>query len=41
MKTINIGIIGAGRIGKIHADHLLRMPGAKLRPSAICSPTTS
>ena len=22
MKTINIGIIGAGRIGKIHADHL-------------------
>ncbi|RAR45828.1 inositol 2-dehydrogenase [Paenibacillus sp. MDMC362] len=30
MKTINIGIIGAGRIGKIHADHLLRMPGAKI-----------
>ncbi|MBT2764668.1 inositol 2-dehydrogenase [Paenibacillus sp. ISL-20] len=30
MKTINIGIIGVGRIGKIHADHLLRTPGAKI-----------
>ncbi|OPH56322.1 inositol 2-dehydrogenase [Paenibacillus ferrarius] len=26
MKTIQIGIIGAGRIGKIHADNLLRLP---------------
>lgn len=30
MKTINIGIIGVGRIGKIHADHLLRTAGAKI-----------
>lgn len=30
MKTIKIGIIGAGRIGKIHADHLLHMPGAEI-----------
>ncbi|MCJ8014108.1 inositol 2-dehydrogenase [Paenibacillus sp. KQZ6P-2] len=26
MKTIRVGIIGAGRIGKIHADNLLRLP---------------
>lgn len=26
MRTIKVGIIGAGRIGKIHADNLLRMP---------------
>lgn len=30
MKTIHIGIIGAGRIGKIHADNLLRIPCAKI-----------
>lgn len=30
MKKINIGIIGAGRIGKIHADNLLRFPNAKI-----------
>jgi myo-inositol 2-dehydrogenase/D-chiro-inositol 1-dehydrogenase len=30
MKTIKIGIIGAGRIGKIHADNLLRLPGVEV-----------
>lgn len=30
MKKINIGIIGAGRIGKIHADNLLRFPNAQI-----------
>jgi len=29
MNTINIGIIGAGRIGKVHAENLvMRVPGA-------------
>jgi myo-inositol 2-dehydrogenase/D-chiro-inositol 1-dehydrogenase len=30
MKKIRIGIIGAGRIGKIHADNLLRLPQAEI-----------
>ncbi|MGM0880313.1 MAG: inositol 2-dehydrogenase [Bacillota bacterium] len=30
MKKINIGIVGAGRIGKIHADNILRFPNAKI-----------
>jgi len=30
MKKAKIGIIGAGRIGKIHAEHLLRHPRAEL-----------
>ncbi|GAA3412996.1 inositol 2-dehydrogenase [Paenibacillus hodogayensis] len=30
MKTIRIGIIGAGRIGKIHADNLLRLPQTEI-----------
>jgi myo-inositol 2-dehydrogenase/D-chiro-inositol 1-dehydrogenase len=30
MKKIRIGIIGAGRIGKIHADNLLRLPHAEV-----------
>jgi len=30
MNTIKIGIIGAGRIGKIHADNLLRMKQAEV-----------
>lgn len=30
MNTIGIGIIGAGRIGKIHADNLLRQPGVQI-----------
>jgi myo-inositol 2-dehydrogenase/D-chiro-inositol 1-dehydrogenase len=30
MKKVKIGIIGAGRIGKIHADNLLRFPNAEI-----------
>ncbi|MBD0381791.1 inositol 2-dehydrogenase [Paenibacillus sedimenti] len=30
MKKLSIGIIGAGRIGKIHADNLLRLPGVEV-----------
>lgn len=30
MNKIRIGIIGAGRIGKIHADNLLRIPGVEI-----------
>jgi myo-inositol 2-dehydrogenase/D-chiro-inositol 1-dehydrogenase len=30
MKTVKIGIIGAGRIGKIHADNLLRISGVEV-----------
>ena len=30
METLRIGIIGAGRIGKIHADNLLRLPEAQI-----------
>ncbi len=29
-QTINLGLIGAGRIGRIHAENLSRMPGARL-----------
>lgn len=36
LKTIGIGVIGAGRIGKIHADNLLRMPGVAV--AAIADP---
>ncbi|GGG16101.1 inositol 2-dehydrogenase [Paenibacillus abyssi] len=30
MKKVRIGIIGAGRIGKIHADNLLRLPQVEI-----------
>jgi myo-inositol 2-dehydrogenase/D-chiro-inositol 1-dehydrogenase len=30
MDTVKIGIIGAGRIGKIHADNIMRSPNAKV-----------
>ncbi|MCI3922939.1 inositol 2-dehydrogenase [Paenibacillus sp. TRM 82003] len=30
MAKVKIGIIGAGRIGKLHADNLLRLPGAEV-----------
>ena len=34
-NTINIGLIGTGRIGKVHAEHLAyRIPNARLE--AIC-----
>ena len=34
MKKITIGVVGAGRIGKIHADNLLAMPGVRLKSVA-------
>ncbi|MDF2726339.1 MAG: oxidoreductase domain protein [Paenibacillus sp.] len=36
MDKVRIGIIGAGRIGKIHADNALRLPNAEV--VAICDP---
>lgn len=30
MKKVKIGIIGAGRIGKIHTDNLLRLPATEI-----------
>ncbi len=34
MKKITFGVVGAGRIGKIHADNLLAMPGVRLKSVA-------
>jgi len=34
MKKITIGVVGAGRIGKIHADNLLATPGVRLKSVA-------
>jgi myo-inositol 2-dehydrogenase/D-chiro-inositol 1-dehydrogenase len=34
MKKITIGVIGAGRIGKLHADNLLAMPNVRLKSIA-------
>ncbi len=31
MKKLAIGVIGAGRIGKLHTDNLLRMPNAQVK----------
>lgn len=31
MKKLTIGVIGAGRIGKLHTDNLLRMPGVNVK----------
>ena len=36
MKSINVGIIGAGRIGKLHCDNLLLIPGVNI--AAITDP---
>jgi len=30
MKSINVGIIGVGRIGKLHCDNLIRIPGVNI-----------
>ena len=30
MKSINVGIIGVGRIGKLHCDNLLLIPGVNI-----------
>lgn len=34
MRKMKIGIIGAGRIGKIHADNLLRLQGVEIKTIA-------
>jgi len=34
MKTITTGILGAGRIGRLHGDNILRMDGVELRAVA-------
>jgi myo-inositol 2-dehydrogenase/D-chiro-inositol 1-dehydrogenase len=34
MNKVIVGIIGAGRIGKLHAENLLRIPGVKLKTVA-------
>ncbi|UCD37448.1 MAG: inositol 2-dehydrogenase [Fidelibacterota bacterium] len=31
MRTVTLGAIGAGRIGKLHAENILRMPGVQLK----------
>jgi myo-inositol 2-dehydrogenase/D-chiro-inositol 1-dehydrogenase len=31
MKPITVGILGAGRIGQVHGNNLLRMPGIELK----------
>ena len=31
MKPITVGILGAGRIGQVHGNNLLRMPGVRLK----------
>jgi len=36
MKSINVGIIGVGRIGKLHCDNLLLIPGVNI--AAITDP---
>ena len=38
MKTITTGILGAGRIGRLHGDNILRMHGVDLR--AVADPYT-
>ncbi len=34
MKKITMGVLGAGRIGKLHADNLLAMPDVRLKSIA-------
>jgi len=34
MKTITVGVLGAGRIGRLHTDNLLRMPGVRVKSIA-------
>lgn len=31
MNTVSLGVIGAGRIGKLHAENILKMPEASLK----------
>ena len=34
MRTITVGVLGAGRIGRLHTDNLLRMPGVRVKAIA-------
>ncbi len=34
MRTIAVGVLGAGRIGRLHTDNLLRMPGVRVKAIA-------
>ncbi len=34
MKTVTVGVLGAGRIGRIHTQNLLRMPGVRVKAVA-------
>jgi myo-inositol 2-dehydrogenase/D-chiro-inositol 1-dehydrogenase len=34
MKTITVGVLGAGRIGRLHTDNLFRMPGVRVKSIA-------
>jgi myo-inositol 2-dehydrogenase/D-chiro-inositol 1-dehydrogenase len=34
MREIIVGVVGAGRIGRIHADNLINMPGVRLKSVA-------
>lgn len=31
MRTVTLGAIGAGRIGKLHTDNILRIPGVRMK----------
>lgn len=34
MDSVTVGVIGAGRIGRLHTDNLLRMPGVRVKAVA-------
>jgi myo-inositol 2-dehydrogenase/D-chiro-inositol 1-dehydrogenase len=34
MKTITVGVLGAGRIGRLHTENLFRMPGVRVKSIA-------
>ncbi|MEA2526412.1 MAG: hypothetical protein QOF73_3639 [Thermomicrobiales bacterium] len=38
-RPVNVGLVGLGRFGKLHADVLVRLPQARL--AAICDPVAS
>ena len=34
MRTVTVGVLGAGRIGRLHTDNLLSMPGVRVKAVA-------
>ena len=34
MKTVTVGVLGAGRIGRLHTENLFRMPGVRVKSIA-------